>query len=64
MRRHWAVLILALALTPAVSIAAQQIFETNTKQRIRVVTMATGLVHPWSLAILPDAQTILIGERA
>jgi glucose/arabinose dehydrogenase len=30
--------------------------------KIRVVTVATGLFHPWSLAF-PDARTILVSER-
>jgi glucose/arabinose dehydrogenase len=30
--------------------------------KIRVVPVATGLVHPWSLAF-PDARTILVSER-
>jgi glucose/arabinose dehydrogenase len=40
------------------------VFDTNTKQRIRVVTIADGLVHPWSIAFLPDARTMLVTERA
>jgi aldose sugar dehydrogenase len=39
------------------------VFETNTKQKIRVVSVATGLVHPWSIAFLPDGN-ILVAERA
>lgn len=31
--------------------------------RIRVVTVATGLFHPWSVAVLPDGRTILVAER-
>jgi glucose/arabinose dehydrogenase len=31
--------------------------------KIRVVTVATGLYHPWSLAF-PDARTILVTERS
>jgi len=31
--------------------------------KIRVVTIATGLFHPWSLAFLPDGRTILVTER-
>ena len=31
--------------------------------RIRVVTVATGLVHPWSIAFLPDGRTMLVAER-
>jgi glucose/arabinose dehydrogenase len=30
--------------------------------KIRVVTVATGLVHPWSLAFLPDGRTLLVAE--
>jgi glucose/arabinose dehydrogenase len=30
--------------------------------KIRVVTVATGLVHPWSLAFTPDG-TVLVAER-
>jgi aldose sugar dehydrogenase len=37
-------------------------FDTATGQRIRVVTVATGLANPWSLAF-PDARTILVAER-
>jgi glucose/arabinose dehydrogenase len=29
--------------------------------KVRVVTVATGLFHPWSLAFV-DAQTILVAE--
>src|SRR5262245_66018330 len=30
--------------------------------KVRVVTVATGLFHPWSLAFV-DAQTILVAEK-
>jgi glucose/arabinose dehydrogenase len=40
------------------------VFDTNSKQRIRVVTIATGLVHPWSIAFLSDRRTMLVAERA
>jgi glucose/arabinose dehydrogenase len=39
-------------------------FDTGTKQRIRVVTVAGGLVHPWSIAFLPDGRTMLVAERS
>ena len=31
--------------------------------QIRVVTVATGLVHPWSIALLPDGRSMLVAER-
>ena len=62
MNSIFAVTVLTLALT--LPSQAQQIFDTNTKQRIRVVTVATGLVHPWSIAFLPDGRTMLVDERA
>jgi glucose/arabinose dehydrogenase len=39
-----------------------RLFETSTGQRIRVVPVVTGLVHPWSVAF-PDARTLLVSER-
>ena len=41
-----------------------RVFDTNTRQRIRVVTVASGLVHPWSIAFLPDGRTMLVAERS
>jgi glucose/arabinose dehydrogenase len=32
--------------------------------QVRVVTVATGLVHPWSLAFSPDGRTLFVAERA
>jgi glucose/arabinose dehydrogenase len=43
--------------------AAPEIVEVQGGQ-IRVVTVATGLVHPWSLAFLPDGRSLLVAERA
>ena len=44
--------------------AEARVFDTNTKQRIRVVTVASGLVHPWSIGFLPDGRTMLVAERS
>jgi len=41
---------------------AAPVFDTATKQRIRVVTVAGGLFHPWSIAFLPDGA-MLVAER-
>jgi len=38
-------------------------FGTRTGQRIRVTAVATGLLHPWSLAF-PDAKTMLVTEQS
>jgi glucose/arabinose dehydrogenase len=61
MKLHFVV---AMLLVGSISSQAQQTFDTNTKQRIRVVTMATGLVHPWSIAFLPGGKTMLVAEQA
>src|SRR5688572_8001969 len=45
------------------SAAAPPEFDTATRQRIRVVTVASGLVHPWSLAFLPDGR-LLVAEKS
>jgi glucose/arabinose dehydrogenase len=31
--------------------------------QIRVVTVAVGLVHPWSIALLPEDRSMLVAER-
>jgi len=62
-RKRLTPIIIALTLSITAPVWAQQIFETNTKQRIRVVTLATGLVHPFSIAFLPGGKTILIAEK-
>jgi glucose/arabinose dehydrogenase len=76
-RRVHAALVVALAVTLTVAGAHAQganqgpgqppggeprTFDSATGQRVRVTAVATGLVHPWSLAF-PDAQTILVTER-
>jgi glucose/arabinose dehydrogenase len=45
---------------PALQLPAE--FGTRTGQRIRVSAAATGLVHPWSIA-LPDDKTMLVTEQ-
>ena len=42
---------------------APRVFDVNGNQRIRVVPLATGLVHPWSIAFFPDGQTMLVTEQ-
>ena len=32
--------------------------------QVRVVTVATGLVHPWSIALLPEDRSMLVAERS
>jgi glucose/arabinose dehydrogenase len=68
-RRGWlrAVLLLAVSVAPCVSLAQEvgisgpQVFETRAG-KIRVVPVAAGLYHPWSLAFA-DAHTLLVTER-
>src|SRR5579862_8780142 len=38
------------------------VFDTAEQHKIRVVVLARGLVHPWSLAFLPGGN-MLISER-
>jgi glucose/arabinose dehydrogenase len=42
--------------------AAPIVADTDTGQRIRIVPVATGLSHPWSMAFLPDGA-LLVTER-
>ncbi len=39
------------------------VFDTGEQHKIRVVVVARGLSHPWSLAFLPDGN-MLVTERA
>jgi glucose/arabinose dehydrogenase len=73
MKRHlfskWAFAILSFALlvagyaqqSPA---PASSVDFATGRGRIRVVTIAKGLVHPWSIAFLPDGRTTLVAEQA
>jgi aldose sugar dehydrogenase len=47
--------------SPAALAPTQQVLDVQGGQ-IRVVPVATGLVHPWSLAFLPDGKTLLVAE--
>jgi glucose/arabinose dehydrogenase len=46
----------------AAAAPAMQVVDVQGGQ-IRVVTIASGLVHPWSMAFLPDGRTMLVAER-
>jgi glucose/arabinose dehydrogenase len=48
---------------PLTAQTPSRVFDTSTGQRITVTELASGLVHPYSLAF-PDARTILVSERA
>jgi glucose/arabinose dehydrogenase len=48
---------------PAVDAAAPVLVDVQGGQ-IRVVTIAAGLVHPWSIALLPGDRSMLVAERS
>jgi len=47
---------------PARQITGPQVLDVQGGQ-IRVVPVATGLFHPWSIAFLPDGHGLLVAER-
>jgi aldose sugar dehydrogenase len=42
---------------------AAAVFDVAGGRKIRVVTMATGLFHPWSISISPDGRLMFVTER-
>ena len=54
-------LLAALLLPTRAALAAPQIFPSSAGE-LKVETVAGGLVHPWSLAFLPDGR-MLVSER-
>jgi aldose sugar dehydrogenase len=73
MPRRYSVLAIALLAAVCASAHAQQspraaaassdrIVDVQGGQ-VRLVTVATGLVHPWSIALLPGEASMLVAER-
>jgi aldose sugar dehydrogenase len=68
---NWAFFILILFLivpilaqqTPTPPASTRPIEFSTSAGRIRVVTVASGLVHPWSIALLLDGHTMLVAEQ-
>jgi aldose sugar dehydrogenase len=54
-------ILMTLALLPAAEACAQAVRESD-QHAYRVVTVAEGLVHPWSIAFLPNGD-MLVTER-
>ena len=57
------VLALALMIFPELAPQSDSAEFTTNGGRIRVATVASGLVHPWSIAFTPDG-TMLVAEQA
>lgn len=54
----------AVAASPLAAMAAQTASYPSEHGPLRVSELATGLEHPWSLAILPGDEGLLITERS
>src|SRR5688572_4082822 len=57
-----AVIVAFLALMMGAAAQQTKAPARTTKQSLKVETFAKGLVHPWSLAVLPDRR-LLVTER-
>jgi glucose/arabinose dehydrogenase len=62
MLRRASILHLALAITPACAAAQPPATQQSEHHQFRIVTVAEGLVNPWSMAFLPNGD-LLITER-
>ena len=58
-----AIAVLAVACTAAQAQPPSATVVDVQGGQIRAVTIATGLVHPWSIALLPEARSMLVAER-
>jgi aldose sugar dehydrogenase len=61
-KTHCRVAFVFVTLLATAALSAQQIVDVQGG-KVRVVTVATGLVHPWSIAFLPDGR-MLVTEQA
>jgi glucose/arabinose dehydrogenase len=61
-RNFVGVALLAGICTDAPAQQAADVLDVRGGQ-IRVVTVATGLLHPWSIALLPGDRSMLVAER-